>query len=190
LINIYSQPNIERWITAQPGLRMRKSPNLKSEKICTIPYGEKVIILDEKNEIIKIADVNGKWTKVKWNDKVGWVFGGFLSETDINNKEKLTVDYLIGYWVICENCFEGYKFNYESIEEVMPDGGTGTWELKKDIIYINISYEAHAHDSENYKHVEYSYRFEVLEYSKDYMRINIIHSSGTSYEQKLYRNVQ
>gem|GEM_PF-4347819 len=81
---IYPKGNINkpRWVTAEPGLRMRMSPDLKAKRICTIPYAEEVILLEEKGEVIVISGEKGKWSKVKWEGKTGWVFGGFLNKED------------------------------------------------------------------------------------------------------------
>lgn len=90
-----SQDSSAVW--AISGLNMRKSPNLNSKKITTIPYGESVKII-EKNTISSILKVSlqpeisfdkgkipaiqieGNWTKVRYKDKIGYVFDGFLSK--------------------------------------------------------------------------------------------------------------
>ena len=72
-----------RYITAKGGLRMRGKPTLKGKKIGLIPEGTKVQLLDEKGKKIKLAGTTGKWSKVKWNDKTGWAFGGFLSDKKV-----------------------------------------------------------------------------------------------------------
>ena len=69
-----------RWIAADDGLRMRKAPNLDADIICVIPNRERVVLLEETDILYTISGVEGKWCKVKWKDKTGWVFGGFLAE--------------------------------------------------------------------------------------------------------------
>ncbi len=68
-----------RWISANSGLRMRDKPNLSGKKLDVIPYGDRVNWLAENDEIVYLAGTNGKWTKVKWGETTGWVYGGFLS---------------------------------------------------------------------------------------------------------------
>jgi len=67
-------------VISEGGLRMRENADLTSEKIATIPNGTKVEKLEETGDVVTISGKTGKWTKVKWEDKEGWVFGGFLSK--------------------------------------------------------------------------------------------------------------
>ena len=46
-------------------------------------------LLEEKGEDISLAGTTGKWSKVDWNGKTGWVFGGFLSEKKPNKQLSL-----------------------------------------------------------------------------------------------------
>jgi len=69
-----------RWGTAVSGLRIRVKPTVvKSKIVGLIPYGEKIILLEEVGEDVKIAKKIGKWTKVNWKSITGYTFGGFLS---------------------------------------------------------------------------------------------------------------
>lgn len=89
------------WATS--GLNMRDKPDAKSTKIAAIPYGAKVVV--QPNIGIKIPFeveefkgfvVKGLWLLVKYGDKEGFVFDGFLSRLpalDKNEKEDL-VSYL------------------------------------------------------------------------------------------------
>ncbi len=58
---------------------MRKEANLNGKKIALIPNGDKVVFLKEAGPDVTIANTTGKWTFVRWQDKQGWVFGGFLT---------------------------------------------------------------------------------------------------------------
>ncbi len=74
------------YVWALNGLNMRKLPDAKSEKIAALPYGEKVIAqsnigLIVAHEVKEFKDfkVNGVWLLVKYGDKEGFVFDGYLS---------------------------------------------------------------------------------------------------------------
>ena len=69
-----------RLINAKSGLRLRKTPDLNSEKILLIQNGEIVELIEEKKEIVTINEVSGKWTKINYNGQKGWVFGGYLDK--------------------------------------------------------------------------------------------------------------
>lgn len=75
----YGYSTNRRRISADVGLRMRSAPSLKAEKLGVIPYGEQVILLEERGAVVEIAGANGRWSRVRWRDREGWVFGGFLS---------------------------------------------------------------------------------------------------------------
>lgn len=74
------------YVWALNGLNMRKLPDAKSEKIAALPYGEKVIvqanigiIVAHEVEEFKDFKVKGVWLLVKYGDKEGFVFDGYLS---------------------------------------------------------------------------------------------------------------
>lgn len=91
------QPKNNLIVWAISGLNMRIAPDLNSEKITTIPYGERVRIIEkDKNasilEVVLQSEIDsggdeipaikikGGWSKVLYRDKVGYVFDGFISK--------------------------------------------------------------------------------------------------------------
>jgi hypothetical protein len=79
IINSQENINEPRWITADAGLNMRDAPNLNAKKIGLIPYGEQVLLIEETGNPITISGATGKWSKIKWKGKMGWVFGAYLA---------------------------------------------------------------------------------------------------------------
>lgn len=75
------------WVNAKGGLRMRTEPDVSSTVIQNIPNGSKIEIIEEIEPIIEINSKKGKWSKVKYLQIEGWVFGGFLEGT-----KKLSLD--------------------------------------------------------------------------------------------------
>ncbi|MBN1798555.1 MAG: SH3 domain-containing protein [Spirochaetales bacterium] len=63
---------------------MREAPNLGAKKIGLIPYGEQVLLIEETGAPVAISGITGRWSKINWKGKAGWVFGGFL--TGYNDK--------------------------------------------------------------------------------------------------------
>ena len=88
-----------RWISASKGLRMRDKPSLKGKKIGVIPFNTKVTFLEEKGANIVLVGRKGRWTKVKWDKKRGWVFGGFLSREKNNETSKGLLKSFPGKWI-------------------------------------------------------------------------------------------
>jgi hypothetical protein len=76
--NINNKP-IEMWINAKSGLNLRESSTTNSDIIDTIPFKERVIIIDKDKLITEIDGLVNTWYKVEWNSKKGWVFGAYLS---------------------------------------------------------------------------------------------------------------
>ena len=70
-------------VDANGGLKMRSVPNTNGDKIGLIPNGATVEIIKENGENLSIAGKTGKWTEVKYDNKTGWVFGGFLENIGI-----------------------------------------------------------------------------------------------------------
>lgn len=73
-----------RYVAPKDGLNMREEPSVTGKKMLTIPNGAQVQKLEEKPESFKIDNIEGKWTKISWQGKAGWVFGGFLSTSGTN----------------------------------------------------------------------------------------------------------
>lgn len=63
---------------AKSGLYLREKPAINSKILSLIPYGSELLSLNEIEPQIKIDNLKGKWTEVEWNNKVGFVFGGYL----------------------------------------------------------------------------------------------------------------
>jgi hypothetical protein len=74
-------PQNARLVIAEEGLRMRDNPTLDGEVVCVIPFEDSVILLEEKGEESTISGKTGKWSLGQWNEKKGWVFGGFLTKS-------------------------------------------------------------------------------------------------------------
>jgi hypothetical protein len=80
---VYTGKAQPRWVNATVGLRIRDQAGLEGEVIGVIPYAEKVMLLYEEEQVETIDDITGKWSKIRWQDKEGWVFGGFLQKEEI-----------------------------------------------------------------------------------------------------------
>ncbi len=66
------------WVIARGGLNLRAEPSLKGAKVVTIPEGEQVTFIEQK-EKLTVGKISGYWWQVKWQDKTGYAFSGFLS---------------------------------------------------------------------------------------------------------------
>ena len=61
------------------GIKLRDKPG--GAVLQSVPYAAKVITLEPKNNNFPthVEGISGSWVKVKFNDKIGYVFDGFLS---------------------------------------------------------------------------------------------------------------
>jgi hypothetical protein len=65
----------------ESGLNMRETPDTKGKIIILIPFNSKVEIIERENGVsYNINGRSGSWTNVKYKNKTGWVFGGFLRQ--------------------------------------------------------------------------------------------------------------
>lgn len=93
----FYQPGDSMYVWAKSGLKMRAAPDLKGDKILTIPYGTKVKIdsYQEALPAVKVRVVKaqkiegmeyksfylkGHWCRVIYLDTVGYIFDGYLSK--------------------------------------------------------------------------------------------------------------
>lgn len=65
-------------IDTKAGLRLRSGAGANYQKIDFLYYQTRFKILDLNGPEETIDDVQGKWMKIEYNKKVGWIFGGFV----------------------------------------------------------------------------------------------------------------
>lgn len=69
-----------RYINAPTGLKLREAGSTTAKEVGELPHSGKVAILEEAGATVSISGREGRWTRVKFNDQIGWTFGGFLSK--------------------------------------------------------------------------------------------------------------
>ena len=89
---------------------MREAPTLDSKNLALIPNLSTVDFIEQSNEEVEIAGKRGHWTKIRFLDQTGWVFGAYLS--DIVPKDR-TVD----VQEVLRNA-EGFTLNYASNDRI------------------------------------------------------------------------
>lgn len=65
--------------TTANSLNMRSHPNISSEVVIKIPDSSAVKVLYFDEEVLVLDGVPGKWCKIKYADKEGWVWGNYLN---------------------------------------------------------------------------------------------------------------
>jgi hypothetical protein len=65
-------------VVAPSGLTVRSGPGKHHNRLFRIPTGTAVEILEFDTETVEVEGRSGVWTKIQWEDSVGWAFGGFL----------------------------------------------------------------------------------------------------------------
>lgn len=68
--------------TTANSLNLRALPNLSSDVVVKIPDSSAVKILYYDEEVLVLDGETGKWCKVKYADKEGWVWGNYLELQD------------------------------------------------------------------------------------------------------------
>ena len=77
-----------KFVDARGGLRMRESPSLEARSIHLLADGSEVLVLEEKPQEETLQEKTGRWTRVKQDDREGWVFGAYL--VDASDGDELT----------------------------------------------------------------------------------------------------
>ncbi|TGK22035.1 SH3 domain-containing protein [Leptospira stimsonii] len=81
-LNCKTPAEEQGYVIAANGLYLRADSNATSDKLLLIPRDELFMILG-KNEVYEtIENTKGTWWKIKYSDKIGWVFSGFARILD------------------------------------------------------------------------------------------------------------
>ena len=70
----------DKYIAAKSGLNLHSNPDKSSKVVTLIPFGTKVTIEKSEGNEIFLDGTYGKWVNVKFGNKTGWVFSGFLCD--------------------------------------------------------------------------------------------------------------
>lgn len=131
------------YVRAVEGIIIRKSTSSSSEMIDVVPYGQSVTVLDSS-----YRDSRGRnsWTKIRWNDSVGWVFSTYLTtnrlvpfyEIEIVAPTKSTVS---GRWYSFPPFLaDGYIFTTENLCEGDPLCYPTTYNYSGEYSYSGFEY--------------------------------------------------
>jgi uncharacterized protein YgiM (DUF1202 family) len=171
------------WVDAEDGLVLRQGPGTGHEKVCVIPYGDKVELLEEQGEFLTIQGRGGKWSKVKWADKTGWVFGGFLSEKKV---EKAQINF-IGGWEPQDigeafYFFDDHRCGYDKIGT--EGGGSGTYSYDPQTGTVVMQLEGADMEGGTYN---FSKTIRINWVDKTKINITSFHDDGRDFTATLYK---
>jgi len=91
----------EMYVNTGDGLNIRKQPSQKSEIVAKVPFLSKVKVIRISDTKMKIDDIDSEWIEISTGNFSGWVFGGYLSQNNINLTK------LLGDW---ESKYHWYRF--------------------------------------------------------------------------------
>ncbi|MDR0444612.1 MAG: SH3 domain-containing protein [Treponema sp.] len=142
--NIFSQefPRI-MYVTAKNGLNQRSSPQVSSEIIGTLLYGERVVVYERSNSVT-INGITDYWYRTDRRIdgfNIGgrsWVFGCYLSA-----KMPMDVEPVLGYWDTDKDSKNFWAFTphnrFISARKGPTDIGIhGNWILSGNILTLNL----------------------------------------------------
>lgn len=116
--SLFAQNNTnELFVNSFDGLNMRVAPSTSANKIKTLPFLTKAVLIQRDKKSVTIDGITAQWLQVRSGNDVGWVFGGYVSQISLDYKK------LIGHWKN-ERQFFTFEQNgnfYSGIEE----GGNG-----------------------------------------------------------------
>jgi hypothetical protein len=116
------------YVSATDGLKLRSGPGLSFDTLNIIPFRDSVQVINEFSDTITLQDIQGKWLKVKWNNLVGFVFSGFLT----NNLPEIETDVFPLINRHTGKTDRGYTFSvsYPSVD-VENNNADGPWRISK-----------------------------------------------------------
>ena len=97
----FAQAQEIRYVKADNGLVLREKPNRGSDKITKLDYGTQLEILEHTNLKLDVLDdnevISGEWVKISTTDNddstnIGYVFNGYLTETELRKRFKISFD--------------------------------------------------------------------------------------------------
>ena len=79
LTTLSAQTNVQ-YVAIRTGLNMRDKPEASAKVLEKIPYGTKISLLDNNEEMLTIRTegILGYWRKVKYNNKTGYIIDSYL----------------------------------------------------------------------------------------------------------------
>lgn len=119
LLMVFNITNAQeiRYVNADNGLFLRDNPSQDSKRIDKLVYGTKLEVTERTNLKLDVKDANevisGEWVKVTCtndihNNRTGYVFNGFLSETKIEKRFSVS--------------FEDFTMEFENLRaEILAD---------------------------------------------------------------------
>lgn len=79
------------YVHSQEGLNMRARPDIKADKLGRMAYGDRVTVTSPPQPQNKVThdNIENIWIRIKFQDKEGYAFGGYLSRFPIPNTASL-----------------------------------------------------------------------------------------------------
>ncbi len=75
-------------VIAPSGLKLRLAPNIHSDILSIVPFGEEVIIIETPDSSTTSIDYTiGNWIKAEYEGEVGYIFDGFLTSLSIPTQD-------------------------------------------------------------------------------------------------------
>jgi len=118
---------VYKYVMVPSGLSLRKSNTLDSEKLAGMPFRSRVEVLEERTETaIEVEHIKGGMHKIKYEDKVGYAFSGFLSQFPMPQEEEEGTD---AYIAKLKENFSGVNYKSKSNDPDFHEGMTYTYTL-------------------------------------------------------------
>lgn len=131
-------------VFALSGLNMRSFHTAQSEKLINIPYGE-VVVVENTFDFIHHDTIDkraGNWVKVRYEEKTGFVFDGYLSDLPLPDREKKE-------WNVDARFLQYFKENFPQI--------------RKPIILNEPYFDDAGRDGDSYKLMTLSHNIQLKE---------------------------
>jgi len=92
------QASRQLFVTVKPKAIMRSLPSIRGDFVSEIPFKSPVAVLDINGPDDLVLGTNGKWYKIKYKGKVGWVFNRLLGSRSSAPHEVLSGQLIPESW--------------------------------------------------------------------------------------------
>lgn len=167
-----------RYIAASSGLSLRFAPRAGSRRVAVIPFRDEVNVEKESGRKRTIQGKTGRWSRVVWKGKKGWVFGGFLSET-MPGDEKEEMVPGVWLWKRSDRTVT-YTFNRDgSASHDFVYGGKGTWHYNGGHVFLEFT--TTYHEPEGKSTSQHKESFRIITITRRRMHVEFYPKDGSPY---------
>lgn len=179
-------------VWAKNGLFIRSEPNVKSEKIGKLEYGNSVVVVEQTLRkiafsVLEFKDfkIKGFWVKINYNDQIGYIFDGYLSKLPcLKIEDGQNVEHFEGYAKRVFGLLKNFCKRDTSLDDTQEHC---TSKFKKNVVYKYESTYAGQGETFMFKYITFEEAFLFaniyFKWTKDTYKIIVVSNENLDYNK-------